>query len=311
MLFNSFFIRLLFIVFILLPDVTLEANIKHLKRKNGITLRNRIVGNKRPIESNNCVSLRSRDVGMFSVFFDVIALLKSYEEGVFTYVEVDFADTGLYYDQIYGPNWWEYYFKPITLGKQTQSPRSVYGHNRGVKPWDIEFNTSKEEVHQLIQKYISIQPAIQEEIDSFANLHFKDTFIIGIHYRGTDKKYEAPRVKYEKVTEEVLGVIDTLESDEYKIFVATDEQAFLDYAIALFQDKICWVEIAPRSTNGEPIHDSDEEDHYILGKTALMDCILLSKTNFLIRTSSNLSKVSTYFNLELPVIELNQRHRRK
>ena len=43
-------------------------------------------------------------------------------------------------------------------------------------------------------------------------------------------------------------------------------------------------------------------------ENALIDCILLSKTDLLIRTSSNFSLASTFFNPKLPVIELSKRH---
>ena len=63
--------------------------------------------------------------------------------------------------------------------------------------------------------------------------------MIGLHYRGTDKASEAPKVPYEQVQMEVRQITDTLPEDfPYKIFVATDEQAFLDFMIQHFPGKI-------------------------------------------------------------------------
>jgi hypothetical protein len=132
--------------------------------------------------------------------------------------------------------------------------------------------------------------------------------MIGIHYRGTDKNSEAPRLPYEEVTKHLLESIDRLETDQYKIFVATDERAFLDYMISIFQDKVCWIKEVQHSTNNAPLHINGGDKRFLMGKYALMDCIILSKTNLLLRTSSNLSKVSTFFNPTLEVIELSQRY---
>lgn len=244
---------------------------------------------------------------MFSVFCDVMALLQSYEKGLFSFIEVDFATTGLYYDATMGPNWWEYYFYPIKNGIKTQTPQHVIGLRKGIDPWEIELRTSKEEVYELIQKHIVIKQTIQDEIDAFTNHHFRDHFVIGVHYRGTDKKGEAPRVPYNVVIQRILKVIDRLDTDQYKIFVATDEQPFLDQMIGIFQDKVEWVKECSRSKDKIPLHNSRTGSRFLIGKYALIDCILLSKTNLLIRTSSNLSLISTYFNPELEVIELNQR----
>lgn len=261
----------------------------------------------KPNQPQNCVLLQSRDSGMFSIFFDVIALLQSYENGFFSYVEVNFGKTGLYYDKTYGPNWWEYYFQPVIHGVKTQPPRRILGLEEGVDPWKVELETSKHEVNRIIKKYISVKPAIQDEINAFANRHFQKNFVIGIHYRGTDKKFEAPRVGYEQVTKHVLETVDKLKTDKYKIFVATDEKAFLDYMVSIFQDKVCWVKEVQHSTDNTPMH-MRSDNRFLMGKSAVMDCMLLSKTNLLIRTSSNLSKVSMYFNPKLEVIEVSQRN---
>ena len=47
--------------------------------------------------------LRCREgAGMFSMFSDVLALTRCYEDGLFRGIEVDFANGGLYYDETMG-----------------------------------------------------------------------------------------------------------------------------------------------------------------------------------------------------------------
>lgn len=65
---------------------------------------------------------------------------------------------------------------------------------------------------------------------------------------------------------------------------------------------------AQRSSNGEPGVHFINKNNYSLGEEALIDACLLSKCDLLIRTSSNLSLWSTYFNPSLPTILLNHRY---
>jgi len=255
---------------------------------------------------NRNISLGCREAGMFSIFFDVLDLLNSYDRKRYDGVRIDFRREGFYYDSQYGRNWWHYYFEPIQLGIKRPMKR-VYGCSDYVNPFEIEFHTTRHEAHRLIQKYIQLRPEIKESIDQFESTHFRDKFVIGVHYRGTDKSGEAPRVSYEKMSEEISIVIQNHPNHNHLIFVATDEQNFIHYLIAQFGDLVCYTPGTIRSTDGQAIHSNLKLPRYQIGKEALMDCLLLARTHILIRTSSNLSLCSTFFNPNLPVILLNNR----
>jgi hypothetical protein len=68
---------------------------------------------------------------------------------------------------------------------------------------------------------------------------------------------------------------------KYKLFVATDEQAFLDAISTRYKGKVIYLD-AIRSTNGKAVHAS-RKNAYRKGEEALLDCVLLSKTNLLIQ----------------------------
>ena len=74
---------------------------------------------KEPIKEY--VVLKCRNLGLFSLFNDILALLDSYEKGNYSGIEVNFGTKGLYYDPDHGPNWFEYYFEPIQTVKDEQS----------------------------------------------------------------------------------------------------------------------------------------------------------------------------------------------
>lgn len=258
-------------------------------------------------KKTNDIMLVSRESGLFSLYFDVLALLRGYENHSFDSVYVNFGTNGLYYDKTVGPNWWEYYFLPVKYGEQPKHVgqfKFTPGNSALINTKSTEATLSRQEANFLINKYIKIQPSLLVEIDQFAYYNFNE-YIIGVHYRGTDKWCEAPRVKYQDVLDAIDREILFVEGN-YKIFVATDEEAFLKTMLSAYPNKVCYLDEAPRSNTKVATHYK-YKNQYLNGKCAVKDCLLLSKANVLIRTSSNLSLVSTYYNPSLRVIELNSR----
>lgn len=262
---------------------------------------------KKPFVGNFVVLLGPlNNAGMFHIFDRVVNLIKCYEAGDCQGIEVDFDTNGIYYEPSLGKNWWSYYYQPIKFGKKINAKTVV---NAGSYiPFAQRKPAVRKEVFEVIQKHFHIKESIKAKIDTFEKENLKNNFVISVHYRGTDKIAESAYVPYEKVPENILKVMKMYGDKKYKIFVATDEQAFLDYLITLFGDRICYNKDALRSTNGNPVHLDKKLNRYKCGEDALIDCILLSRGNFLIRSSSNLSRWSTYFNPEIPVIELNTRY---
>lgn len=269
--------------------------------------------------------------GMFSTFINIIGMLQLYEFGCYAGIKVDFGTQGLYYDTQYGENWWSYYCDPIEVGTGfNQFPRiscgfdypldrsfiiqngldeSGNGYPSSYPIYAItlpEFFLSREKVSELICKYIKIKKQITDKVESFLLKNFKRKYVIGIHYRGTDKISEAPRVLYETVFTTINEIIKNYHQKNYKLFVATDEQDFLDWIKEKFPNRVIY-QNALRSLTGDPLHIPPQSP-YQQGEEALIDSILLSNCNYLIRTSSNLSLWSSFINPTLPVTELNKRY---
>ena len=85
------------------------------------------------------------------------------------------------------------------------------------------------------------------------------------------------------------------------------QKQFLGYMQSTFPGRVTSYSTL-RSSNNQPIDYSSSFSPYLRGEEALIDCLLLSKGRILIRTSSNLSLWSTYFNPSLPVVELTKRY---
>lgn len=247
--------------------------------------------------------------GMFATANRILGHLYLYEEREppeIVGLSVDFGTSGLYYDPKYGPNWWSYYFEPISVGQQGNDPITFPTSRQcGLANDARQLRLTHAKAASLVEKYVRVKRPIVEIVDQFVRRNFQGLFTIGMHYRGTDKTSEAPRVPYEVVFETIRKQIPL--NQPYNIFVATDEAAFLEKMNEEFPGRVIAAE-AYRSLDATGVHYS-KSSGYEKGKEALIDALLLSRCDLLIRTSSNLSLWSTYFNPELPVILLNRRCR--
>jgi hypothetical protein len=247
-------------------------------------------------------------LGMFAAANQVLGQLYLFETGQLPNISglsIDFDKYGLYYDQNLGTNWWSYYFEPINLGEQRDAKKVYPTYEQYVEAWFQRKMLSREIAAQLVKKYIHIKPHIQQQVDAFVAKFFLGAYVIGIHYRGTDKNIEAPRIAYETVFEEIDKHLP--QGKPYSLFIATDEIDFLEQARKKYGSHIIAIEAHRANYNSEGVHFSNKNS-YIIGEEALIDACLLSKCDLLIRTSSNLSLWSTYLNPDLPIILLNQRY---
>lgn len=235
------------------------------------------------------------DTGFFSQLDDVITALRYVDQGTWSGLEVSLQSTP-YCEKGRGDNWWTYYFEPLSIGS-------------GGEPFEVNDCITqpftREEAHWYIEKYIKIKPHVLAKVDEFIRTQFQGHTVIGVHYRGTDKMIlEAPRVSYEKVLSEIIRHVKRVPKRSLKIFVATDERPFLNYLRSYFGASMVLSYSQIFSENGEPIHLQDSNS-YQKGEEALIDALLLSKGDLLLRTQSNLSRWSTYFNPDIPVFILN------
>ncbi len=248
--------------------------------------------------------------GFFCSFQSVIGFLnfcESRPSDEFAGMKV-FFEKGLYFDESIGPNWWEYYFEPISVGEITADTLVEHVGDMIKSQWGTDAISviSRERASQIIKKYIKVKPHIQNKIDAVCKC-LEGHYIVGVHYRGTDKSSEALRVDYSKVKE----AIEFRNHKDCKIFVATDEHEFIKYMKKEFGNKVVCID-AIRSSDHEPIHHVGGnlmENRYRLGEEAVMDCYLLSKANLLIKTQSNLSSSAANINPLLEVVSLNQPYR--
>jgi Nodulation protein Z (NodZ) len=243
--------------------------------------------------------------GLFSQFATVLGLLEYVHRwpGRYAGLRVDFAEQGLYYDPSAGPNWWDYYFEPLALGVAAAPVRTVSDDEMFYFARRVETSMPRARAAELVALHVRPVARVRDKVDTWVRERFVRAHVIGVHYRGTNKHQDAPRVPYEAVAAAVRTAAPAA-SAPWKIFVATDEQAFLDFMRARFPGRLACLDMH-RSTDGSPI-DVVPGDNFRKGEQAVMDCLLLARCDHLVRTASNLSLCATFFNPRLPVALLSR-----
>lgn len=238
----------------------------------------------------------------------------------------------LYVDNEHGDNYWNYFWKSDTFildnkyndkkfsktvyfdgwlaryGKLGSFTRDVIGHKR-VKsiPYPMQPYRSIAEVSYVVNKYIQPHDWIVDDINSFINQHWpSNAFIIGVHYRGTDKvdayPYKHPSFSvFDYYVQQVNSVYNG-DNKPIHIFIATDSSDFIDWAILLYgSDRISYIVDSPRLSGNDVealksgTHKNNKFSNYQKGLSSVLDCLLLSRTNYLIKNRSGLSDVSIWF----------------
>src|SRR5712692_644734 len=185
----------------------------------------------------------------------------------------------------------------------------------GVTPYlyPMTWGVSRSELHRLVTTHIDVRPEIQGEIDRIVAASFEPgAYIVGVHYRGTDSThglagslvdYRPYRIPYSAYADEVRRVLAVAAPRRCQVLVATDETEFLDFMRRELGDRVLCLEDAPRvRAGGAAIHFDDtlQVSNYQKGKSALVDCLLLAATSYLVKGRSNLSDASLAFSPRLP-----------
>lgn len=157
----------------------------------------------------------------------------------------------------------------------------------------------------LIDKYLAVQDNVLHEVDEFCNKYFKNKKVLGVHYRGTDKSTEASSVSYDKVGRNIKFYLDKFPATAC-VFISSDDDNFISYAkSSSIGHLVLSRNDTFRSDNNEPVHWSNQ-NKYDINRDAIVNCLLLSRCDALLKTASILSAWSVLFNPELPLVMLNK-----
>jgi hypothetical protein len=227
---------------------------------------------------------------MFTCFHTLLGALDHYEKGQFGGLKVTFNHDD--YEPRLGPNWWNYFFIPIDIKFKAKLKVHV------LSPNEINEFTQKalkemscKRAHALIAKYVHVKQQILNEANQFSEKFFNHYHVIGVHYQALK---EADRGSFKEMKAAIKKAIAAVpKHNKYRLFIATDAQSFLDYIKSEFSCPIA-------HTLHVSSNIASRQQYYKRGKEALIDCLLLARCHFLIRTESNLSLAAIKFNPSLP-----------
>jgi hypothetical protein len=158
-----------------------------------------------------------------------------------------------------------------------------------------------------------VRREIAEEVQQLVATRFEvGSFVIGVHYRGTDathrwsgifNHYRSTPVPYDAYVDEVRRVLERVAPRTYQVFVATDEIECFERMQREFGDRMIAYDSAPRvPADSQALHldRSLAVSNHLKGKSAIVDCLLLAATDYLVKGRSNLSDASLAFKPTLP-----------
>lgn len=250
------------------------------------------------------IVINNRHMGFFAHLNMVTSIIREAEERNVT--PIIYCESENYQDPDLGKNWLGYFFE--AQDKVSSRPRKFVrictDRDLGLsRPDDLGL----QEARALLFRHFAIKPEIMRQCDEFCALNRVSSRSLAVHYRGTDKVAEAPRVAYQKILEVVEQTLQTGNHD--RVFVATDEQAFAAAIVdRLGAQRVVYYDFA-RSSGEAPLHRGTGGSHaYDMGRSALLDCLTLSRCGAIVRTASLLSSWASIFNPDLPVTLMSAAH---
>lgn len=170
------------------------------------------------------------------------------------------------------------------------------------------FGNNFNEPNNLFFEYFKFSDEILEEVDNFMN-EFKETKTLGIHYRGTDKiNTEGGYINidiFKQIMDDYLSYnhIDNIIifTDEKNIFINLYDYyknkyniKYTNNFIELNTDDILWSNYNKYNFNIDKIY-----------KQCIIDSIILSKCDVVIKTSSQFSAWSKIFNPNIEIYRIS------
>ncbi len=266
--------------------------------------------------------------GFGAVLLTTLSQLRYCErQNYYPIINYDSTSLNAFFDSTKGNDLWNQYFQPIlpftyqNLKNALQSsqvteqdlitlpsdemikiceehPDSIYSYTFGKwrfnKPEQLDewYALQRKKGQETIQKYVKLKNDIKNKVDQFYNDHLAGSFVLGIHIRGTDLHY-APPVS----PPEYFPHIDELikQHPVLKIFLATDQRQYIDAFKEKYGDKVFYSDCFRSDNEIAPFNRKEISPHK-KGEDVLLDILLLSKSDFLLKGTSNVSEFALYFN---------------
>lgn len=248
-------------------------------------------GEKNPDKIFYVIYRTPYEAGFFSNYKHVAMHLKAIE-GTGLIPVVDFKNFKTFYNvetPINGTeNAWEYYFEQISsysLDEVYQSKHVLFCG--GKFPYHVA-SMSEKEYGDYCNKILNVKEDVLDAVSKYDEI-FSNNKVMGIHFRGKDLNifpghpFGATEEQMFKYTDEIIKKYDIT-----KIFLATNEQKYLESYVKKYGEMVFSADIYRIATVNEFNINPRENHRYLLGKEVLIDFMLLLKCQGLLYTRSNI-----------------------
>jgi len=223
----------------------------------------------------------------------------------------------LYFDPERGGNAHEYFFEESRFDFSNGGARPAY--TLSYFPPSDNFQAKagtrpRNALNALLERYARPRREIMDEVDRFRREELSAPKVLGVHIRRTDaaKGFEGRKAQdVENFVEAAEGWLER--NSDGKIFLATDASDVADVFTHAFGEKVSF-QNALRSDDGTSLHGHKDKgvagSPYRKGREALVDALILSKCDFLIRCFSFVTAYSLSVNPDLEFLDLDKENMR-
>jgi len=264
------------------------------------------------ISHNFTLAIQSGRGGFFGDFFMLLNGIQFCQDQSLCYFP-DWGKKSLYYDPSHGNNAFFNYFHLRGHNTQLQRPNFAISYWPNASTIRFSLNESPRwTYHHFINHHVGIQPWIENHVNNFIEAHFTANKIVGVHIRRTDiVRNHENRIasKIELYIREINDYLDQYPSS--LIYVATDDQLTLSYLKSTYGQQVIFQECL-RSQDGNSIHGhydpGTKGKNFNKGYEVLMDALILSRCNHLIRGHSRVTCYSLCINPELTYLDIDLKY---
>lgn len=279
------------------------------------------------------VVILPRDVGFFSLFFQVISELHECDaSGRLPIVYFnrrclywsDGASTG-------SESAWDRYFEPLSGAKiqdvlswtPAMADWSAADFRRDVQVPNVTFTdappvfcewenpalieSQRPVINSLIKKHIRVRARLATEVEGFARREFDGARVLGLHLRGLEQTLTpvGHLARPLDVFDRYLHFADRYLAayPDARIFAATDSESLRARLLSKYGERIIdrsTTRLAPSQERiGLHYLDDSHTDKSKLGDDVLIDALLLSRCDYFIHGMSNVAFAALHFNPSL------------
>ncbi|MBU6277455.1 MAG: hypothetical protein KGQ61_12535 [Planctomycetes bacterium] len=260
------------------------------------------------------IGIMSRPCGFFANFFMTLRGL-AFCDSIGAVGVPWWGSHCLYLDETTAPNPWDHFFyapEHADRGLGGAGCPTLSYHPNALPMSAYRAATPRLAAHSLMQRFAEPRRDVLEACDRFITGAFGSQPWIGVHVRATDARrpHESrTSVPVDLVHGEIARRLDQVPGQ--LIFLASDDAHTIDEFRERYGDKIRYRDCI-RSTDGSSLHG-----HYDGGvsmpahekaRDVIIDALILSRCDFLIRTHSSVTTYSLCRSPELPYVDLQKEY---